>query len=26
LRVYAEAPTSADSFKILDKVKAVLLG
>jgi phosphomannomutase len=26
LRVYAEAPTSADSFKILDTVKAVLLG
>ena len=26
LRVYSEAPTSADSFKILDKVKAVLLG
>jgi phosphomannomutase len=26
LRVYAEAPTSADSFKILDVVKAVLLG
>lgn len=26
LRVYAEAPTSADSFKILDIVKAVLLG
>ena len=26
LRVYSEAPTSADSFKILDTVKAVLLG
>jgi phosphomannomutase len=26
LRVYAEAPGSAESFKILDKVKAVLLG
>jgi phosphomannomutase len=26
LRVYAEAPSSADSFKILDVVKAVLLG
>jgi len=25
LRVYAEAPTSADSFKILDTVKGVLL-
>ena len=25
LRVYAEAPSSADSFKILDTVKAVLL-
>ena len=26
LRVYAEAPGSAEAFKILDKVKAVLLG
>lgn len=26
LRVYSEAPTSADSFKILDATKAVLLG
>jgi phosphomannomutase len=26
LRVYAEAPSSADAFKILDTVKAVLLG
>ena len=26
LRVYCEAPTSADSFKTLDTVKAVLLG
>jgi phosphomannomutase len=26
LRVYAEAPSSADSFKILDVVKATLLG
>ncbi len=26
LRVYAEAPSSADAFKILDTVKAILLG
>ncbi|MDB5152575.1 MAG: phosphoglucomutase/phosphomannomutase family protein [Mucilaginibacter sp.] len=26
LRVYAEAPSSADAFKVLDTVKAILLG